>query len=184
MILFFGLLRPYKGVEILLEAFRRVEGAELWVVGNPRMDVAPLRALAAGAGAGPLPHPFRRGRRDPGDLPPRRYRRPALPRRRALRRPLHRPRLRQADGAERSRRLPRGRGEAAPPASCRRGTPTPSPRRCGGCSATTTPAAPLAAAAAAARRRALLLGRGRPPDARPLRESCSRPAGRINTHLA
>ena len=46
VILFFGLLRPYKGIETLLEAFRRVEGAELWIVGNPRMDLAPLRALA------------------------------------------------------------------------------------------------------------------------------------------
>jgi glycosyltransferase involved in cell wall biosynthesis len=46
VILCFGLLRPYKGIENLLEAFRRVPGAELWIVGNPRMDVAPLRALA------------------------------------------------------------------------------------------------------------------------------------------
>jgi glycosyltransferase involved in cell wall biosynthesis len=49
VILFFGLLREYKGIEVLLEAFRRVEGAELWIVGNPRMDVAPLRTLAAAA---------------------------------------------------------------------------------------------------------------------------------------
>jgi glycosyltransferase involved in cell wall biosynthesis len=49
VILCFGLLRPYKGIENLLEAFRRVEGAELWIVGNPRMDVAPLRQLAAEA---------------------------------------------------------------------------------------------------------------------------------------
>jgi glycosyltransferase involved in cell wall biosynthesis len=49
VILFFGLLREYKGIEVLLEAFRRVDGAELWIVGNPRMDVAPLRALAADA---------------------------------------------------------------------------------------------------------------------------------------
>lgn len=50
VILSFGLLRPYKGIEHLLEAFRRVPGAELWIVGNPRMDVEPLRELAAEAG--------------------------------------------------------------------------------------------------------------------------------------
>jgi glycosyltransferase involved in cell wall biosynthesis len=49
VILFFGLLRPYKGLDTLLEAFREVEGAELWIVGNPRMDVEPLHALAAEA---------------------------------------------------------------------------------------------------------------------------------------
>jgi len=49
VILFFGLLRPYKGLDTLLEAFRRVEGAELWIVGNPRMGLEPLRALAAEA---------------------------------------------------------------------------------------------------------------------------------------
>ncbi len=47
VILFFGLLRPYKGVDVLLDAFHRIGGAELWVVGNPRMDVGPLRRLAA-----------------------------------------------------------------------------------------------------------------------------------------
>lgn len=46
VVLFFGLLRPYKGVETLLEAWRGVSGAELWIVGRPRMDVAPLRARA------------------------------------------------------------------------------------------------------------------------------------------
>jgi glycosyltransferase involved in cell wall biosynthesis len=46
VILCFGLLRPYKGIENLLEAFRQVKGAELWIVGNPRMDLAPLRRLA------------------------------------------------------------------------------------------------------------------------------------------
>lgn len=49
VILFFGLLRPYKGIDVLLRAFRRVEGAELWVVGNPRMDLAPLRDLGDAA---------------------------------------------------------------------------------------------------------------------------------------
>jgi glycosyltransferase involved in cell wall biosynthesis len=49
VILCFGLLRPYKGTEQLLRAFAQVEGAELWIVGNPRMDLAPLRALADAA---------------------------------------------------------------------------------------------------------------------------------------
>ncbi len=46
VVLFFGLLRPYKGIDVLLEAFRSVHGAELWIVGNPRMPVEPLRRLA------------------------------------------------------------------------------------------------------------------------------------------
>ncbi len=49
VILFFGLLRPYKGLDTLLRAFRELKGAELWIVGNPRMDVEPLRRLAAAA---------------------------------------------------------------------------------------------------------------------------------------
>jgi len=54
VILSFGLLRRYKGIEHLLEAFGQVAAesadAELWVVGNPRMDVEPLRRQASGAG--------------------------------------------------------------------------------------------------------------------------------------
>ncbi len=48
VILCFGLIRPYKGVDVLLEAFRSVDGAELWVVGRP-LGVAldELRKLAA-----------------------------------------------------------------------------------------------------------------------------------------
>jgi len=46
VILAFGLVRPYKGVDVLLEAFRGVEGAELWVVGMPRMPMDGLRELA------------------------------------------------------------------------------------------------------------------------------------------
>jgi glycosyltransferase involved in cell wall biosynthesis len=46
VILFFGLLRPYKGLDVLLEAFRKVAGAELWIAGMPRMPLEPLRALA------------------------------------------------------------------------------------------------------------------------------------------
>ena len=46
VVLFFGLLRPYKGVEVLLDAWRGIEGAELWIVGRPRMPIEPLRARA------------------------------------------------------------------------------------------------------------------------------------------
>jgi glycosyltransferase involved in cell wall biosynthesis len=48
VILCFGLIRPYKGVDVLLDAFRAVEGAELWVVGRPLgMPLDPLREAAA-----------------------------------------------------------------------------------------------------------------------------------------
>lgn len=49
VVLFFGLLRPYKGIDVLLEAWKalgRPDGAELWVVGRPRMDIAGLRQAA------------------------------------------------------------------------------------------------------------------------------------------
>jgi glycosyltransferase involved in cell wall biosynthesis len=49
VILAFGLVRPYKGTDVLLEAFREVDGAELWIVGMPRMALEPLRELAARA---------------------------------------------------------------------------------------------------------------------------------------
>ncbi len=46
VVLFFGLLRPYKGLDVLLDAWRGITDAELWIVGRPRMDIAPLRAAA------------------------------------------------------------------------------------------------------------------------------------------
>lgn len=46
VVLCFGLVRPYKGIDVLLEAWRGVQGAELWIVGLPKMDIAPLRADA------------------------------------------------------------------------------------------------------------------------------------------
>jgi glycosyltransferase involved in cell wall biosynthesis len=49
VILAFGLIRPYKGMDVLLDAFTRVRGAELWIVGAPRMPMAPLHALASRA---------------------------------------------------------------------------------------------------------------------------------------
>ena len=49
VILCFGVIRPYKGVDVLLEAFRELQGAELWIVGRPWMPIEPLRRAAAAA---------------------------------------------------------------------------------------------------------------------------------------
>jgi glycosyltransferase involved in cell wall biosynthesis len=51
VVLFFGLVRPYKGVDVLLRAFAEVPDAELWIVGGGEvaLDPAPqaeLRRLA------------------------------------------------------------------------------------------------------------------------------------------
>jgi glycosyltransferase involved in cell wall biosynthesis len=46
VVLCFGLLRPYKGIDVLLEAWRGIDDAELWIVGLPKMALAPLRAAA------------------------------------------------------------------------------------------------------------------------------------------
>jgi glycosyltransferase involved in cell wall biosynthesis len=42
VVLFFGLLRPYKGLDLLLEAWREIDDAELWIVGNERMPIDEL----------------------------------------------------------------------------------------------------------------------------------------------
>ncbi len=52
VVLMFGLMRPYKGIDVLLEAWRGVDGqapiedAELWVAGMARMDISALQAAA------------------------------------------------------------------------------------------------------------------------------------------
>ncbi len=52
VVLMFGLMRPYKGIDVLLDAWRGVDGqapiedAELWIAGMAKMDMAPLRARA------------------------------------------------------------------------------------------------------------------------------------------
>ena len=43
------MLRDYKGLDTLLEAYSGIEGAELWIVGRARMPLEPLRAAAARA---------------------------------------------------------------------------------------------------------------------------------------
>lgn len=50
-ILFFGVLKPYKGVDVLLEAFARLpepvaKETVLQIVGYPKMPIEPLRSLA------------------------------------------------------------------------------------------------------------------------------------------
>ena len=47
VVLCFGVIRPYKGVDVLVEAFRQVEDAELWVVGRPlEVSMEHLRRIA------------------------------------------------------------------------------------------------------------------------------------------
>jgi glycosyltransferase involved in cell wall biosynthesis len=46
VVLDFGLIRPYKGLDVLLEAWKGVEDAELWVIGRPRYDISDMQAQA------------------------------------------------------------------------------------------------------------------------------------------
>jgi glycosyltransferase involved in cell wall biosynthesis len=47
VVLFLGLLRPYKGLDLLLDAWQRGIGdAELWVAGLPKFDISHLRDAA------------------------------------------------------------------------------------------------------------------------------------------
>ena len=53
MVLFFGLIRPYKGVDLLIDAFASAPGdAVLIVAGMPRMPIEPLRRQALERGLG------------------------------------------------------------------------------------------------------------------------------------
>jgi glycosyltransferase involved in cell wall biosynthesis len=48
VVLCFGVVRPYKGVDVLVDAFRSMQGAELWVVGRPLgISLDALRAPAS-----------------------------------------------------------------------------------------------------------------------------------------
>jgi glycosyltransferase involved in cell wall biosynthesis len=42
VVLMFGLLRPYKGLGTLLEAWRGLTGAQLWIVGRAMMELPPI----------------------------------------------------------------------------------------------------------------------------------------------
>jgi glycosyltransferase involved in cell wall biosynthesis len=46
VVLFVGLLRPYKGLDTLLRAWRHVGGAQLWIAGRPMMPLQSLRAAS------------------------------------------------------------------------------------------------------------------------------------------
>jgi glycosyltransferase involved in cell wall biosynthesis len=46
VVLCFGLVRPYKGIDVLLDAFGEIGDAELWVVGRPMMPLDGLREQA------------------------------------------------------------------------------------------------------------------------------------------
>ena len=51
VVLFFGLLRSYKGIDVLIDAFRGIDDAELWIVGLPHLPLRDLQARARRAGA-------------------------------------------------------------------------------------------------------------------------------------
>jgi glycosyltransferase involved in cell wall biosynthesis len=46
VVLCLGVWRPYHGIDVLLEAWRGIEGAELWIAGLPQMPVEPLVRMA------------------------------------------------------------------------------------------------------------------------------------------
>ena len=107
VVLCFGVVRPYKGVDVLVDAFRSIEGAELWVVGRP-LGVD-LESLDAPPNVRFVPRYVSR-RRAARLLPAGRPARAPAPLRGRVGRAVRRPRLRQGDGALRRRRLPRGGG--------------------------------------------------------------------------
>jgi glycosyltransferase involved in cell wall biosynthesis len=43
VVLYFGLIRPYKGLDVLIDAWNSIRDAELWIVGRPRFDISALR---------------------------------------------------------------------------------------------------------------------------------------------
>ena len=169
VILCFGLIRPYKGVDVLLEAFRSVEGAELWVVGRPlgmSVGIASRAGRRARAGRCGFVPRFVTDQRAPGLLSPRRPGGAAVPRRRAVRRPVRGARLRQADRDERRRRIRRGRGARVRARSCPPGDPEAARRAAVSELLRRRPrrASKLAACRAGRRRGAVLVGRRRRAD--------------------
>ena len=110
VVLCFGVVRPYKGVDVLVEAFRSIAGAELWVVGRP-LGVSTSRRSTRLPNVRFVPRYVSR-RRAARLLPARRPAGAAPPDGRRVRRAVRGARVRQADGALRRGRLPRGGGGA------------------------------------------------------------------------
>ncbi|HEY2537209.1 MAG TPA: glycosyltransferase [Solirubrobacteraceae bacterium] len=46
VVLCFGLMRPYKGIDLLLQAWHEIDEAELWIAGMPKFDISHLRRAA------------------------------------------------------------------------------------------------------------------------------------------
>ena len=164
MILCFGLLRPYKGVDVLLEAFAGSRAPSSGSSGCRGWPSTPLRRLAERCrGTVRFVAPLRHRPRDPGLLPPRRPRRAALPGDRAVRRPLHGARLRQADGASAVGGFAEvGERDEALRARARPATPRRLPRRSSELLADPAARERLAAAARARRSGPVLVGRRSP----------------------
>ena len=123
VVLCFGLMRPYKGLDVLLEAWRAPSAA------TPSCGSSACRAWTSPPLRAGAPPPCA-GSRASSPTPrlaavfrPRRPRRAALPRDRPVRRAVHRARVRVAAAAHRRRRLPGGRGGRAPPSSSPPGDP-------------------------------------------------------------
>ncbi len=66
VVLCFGLMRPYKGIDLLLEAWRGIAGAELWIVGSAAHGHLGAEGVRAGGRA--LRGALRRRRRAAGVL--------------------------------------------------------------------------------------------------------------------
>jgi glycosyltransferase involved in cell wall biosynthesis len=46
VVLSYGLIRPYKGIGTLLQAWGGIDDAQLWIVGRPMVDLEPVRRAA------------------------------------------------------------------------------------------------------------------------------------------
>ena len=182
VVLFFGLIRPYKGLDVLLEAWRAAR-ARTPSCGSSgcRGWTSSVRSTAPGVRTALR---FVSGAELAGAFAARRPRRAALPRDRPVGRAVHRARVRQAAAAQRVGGFPEIATGAA--SSCRRATLTRSRRRSARCSPTPRRAARDGGAPRAPRA-------GRPygwdaiaaPHARALRgapgvDRCGRRAGRAS----